>query len=111
MLIVRALVTVRVELGMSGTLIEFDVLVERAPVEDVGQLCTSTDRQDRHLESTGFAKQCELPFVAVRFDRPEILIGVMSVAIGFNVRSPTEDQPVESSENALHVGVARQFNR
>ena len=68
----------------------------------------------RDLDPRGVAHQRGFehqPVVAVRFDRPEILIGVMTVAIRFHVRSPTEDQPVESSEDALHVGVARQFNR
>jgi len=63
------------------------------PVKDIGELGTSTDRQDRHLESTSLAKERELPFVAVRFDRPEILIGVMTVAIRFHVRSPLRINP------------------
>ena len=35
---------------------------------------------------------------------------MVAVAIGFDVRSAAQDQPVEAREHALDVGVARQFD-
>src|SRR5664280_1079777 len=95
---------------MTSAIIKFDVLVEGTAVKDIGELGSSTDGENRHLESSSFTKQGQLPFVAVWLDGPKVFICVMSVAIGLDVRSPAQDQSVETSEDARDVGVAGQLN-
>jgi len=108
--LVRAFVTIGVPLRMPRAVVDLDVLVQCAAVIHVGELGPSTDRQDRHFQSTGLAKERQFPLVAVRFDGTEILIGVVPVAVRFHVRAPAQDQTIESSEHTLDVGVARQFD-
>src|SRR3984957_18520943 len=101
---VRTLVAVSVPLGMASSLVEFDVLIQRAAIKDVGELRTATDREHRHLEAPCLTKQREFPLVAVRLDRTQVLVRVVSVTIGFDVGSPTEDETVETSQYALDGG-------
>src|SRR5579863_3941301 len=96
---------------MTGSLVEFDMLIQGAAIKDVGELCAATDREHRHLEAASLAKQREFPLVTVRLDRTEVLVRVMTVAIGFDVGSPAEDETIETSQYALDVGVARQLHR
>jgi hypothetical protein len=74
---------------MPSSLLEVHVLVKRAPVSDVHQLKSPTDRQDRYVSLAGRRVKGELPLVSIDFEGAEFLVRRGTVMRGIDVRSPT----------------------
>ena len=78
---------------MAGALFELHMLIEGTSVEDVRQLRSTADGEHWHLETARLSQQCQLPLVTVGLDRTQVLVGLVSVARRFDVRSPLKISP------------------
>ena len=113
---VRGLAPVDFPLRVSGTVVEFDVLVQRPAVGDVDQLETSTDRQHRDSLGARGGVEGEFPLVAIGFD----LVPVRSWGVGVVVRGvrrrrrrsgPVRRGATRSRQRRRHASVRRALRR
>ena len=77
------------------------MLDEVAAARDVQHLAAAANGQDRHVACQRAVEQCELRAVALRHDAEGLVVRLLVVEIGIEVRAAREEKPVDSVQRLL----------